>query len=184
MADHQTQPQPTSWRIKIGTAMFAIPFLMFFGAPVVVPFIVTSAADAAAIIGAIIVAAEVIWFLSIPLLGLKGFKALKSQAFGKLALPEGPISPARNRFGFRLFVFGFLLQQLVLLWLLVGSLMTADEDLGAGLLGMTLLQEALVLNVTILVSVVAMVASLYVMGMPFFHRLRADAEAGEPGQGG
>ena len=167
-------------------AMFAIPFLMFFGAPFIVLFFVPSLADAATVTGAIIVAAEVIWFLSIPLLGLKGFKLLKSKVFGKLALPKGPISAARNRFGSKLFAFGFLLQQIILLWLLIGSLVTAEENLGQGLLGLTLTQEALLVNVAIVVSVVAMISSLYVLGMPFIRRLRAgfdahqsDVEAGE-----
>ncbi len=49
------------WRQTVGTWMFTVPFLMFFGAPVVIPLLGLTAGQTTAAIGGIIVAAEVIW---------------------------------------------------------------------------------------------------------------------------
>ena len=87
-------PAKGGWRVKLGTWMFTVPFVMIFGAPVVSPLLGLSTAQAAAVIGGIIVAGEVIWFASIPLLGLQGFKAMKKRAFGFLKLQTKPISRA------------------------------------------------------------------------------------------
>ena len=75
-----------SWRIRIGTWMFYVPFGMFFGAPVIIPLLGFSATESAAAIGAIIVAAEVIWFASIPLLGKKGFNGSDMVAIIKFGM--------------------------------------------------------------------------------------------------
>jgi hypothetical protein len=79
--------------------MFYAPFVLFFGAPVIIPVIGFSASQAAAIIGWIIVDAEVIWFASIPLLGKKAFKQMKFQAFSLLKSKAGPTSKSRHQVG-------------------------------------------------------------------------------------
>ena len=81
-----TDAPKSGWRVTLGTWMFTIPFVMFFGTPVVIPLLGLSAGQAVAAIGGILVAAEVIWFASIPLLGKQGFIAMKKKAFGFLKL--------------------------------------------------------------------------------------------------
>ena len=103
---HERAGGKPSWRIRVGTWMFAVPFVMFVGAPVVVPFLGLSAGDAAAVIGGVIVAAEVIWFASIPLLGKEGFAEMKKKSFSFLKLPSGPVSQPRHKLGVRLFWLG------------------------------------------------------------------------------
>jgi hypothetical protein len=101
-----TETPKTSWRVTLGTWMFTIPFVMFFGALVVIPLLGLSVAQAAAAIGGVVVAAEVIWFASIPLLGKQGFLAMKKKAFGFLKLKADPISESRHKLGVNCFWIG------------------------------------------------------------------------------
>ncbi len=159
------------WRYQLGFWMFTIPFAMIIGAPIIVPFLVESATEAAAIIGAIVVIGEIVWFASIPLLGLKGFKELKSKAFGFFALPQGPISPGRTRWGLRLLSLSVLLQEAVLISLLIGYFYLGDDALGQGMFGLTFDQEARLTIGAILASALLLIVAAYTLGVPFFERL-------------
>ena len=44
------EPNTSSLRITLGTLMFYAPFLMFFGAPIVIPFLGLSATETAGIL--------------------------------------------------------------------------------------------------------------------------------------
>jgi hypothetical protein len=112
MPDHnlKSTSMKKNWRLILGTWMFYVPFVMFFGAPVMIPLIGLSATQATALVGGIFVAAEVIWFASIPLLGMEGFKQMKSQAFSLLKPNTGPISRIRHQAGTWMFTVGILSQ--------------------------------------------------------------------------
>lgn len=167
------------WRYTLGFWMFTIPFVMIIGAPILVPFFVESGTEAAAIIGGIVILGEVVWFASIPLLGKAGFKELKSKAFGMFALPDGPISAGRHRWGIYILGFAFLLQELVFVGLLFGYFWLGDGNLTQGLFGFDLVQEARLFIGIIMLSAAMVVLSIYMLGTPFVSRL-AKAFSVEP----
>ncbi len=160
-----------SWRIRIGSWMFGIPFVMFFGAPIVVPFLGLSAGEAAAMIGGIVVAAELIWFASIPLLGLKGFKAMKKKAFGFLRLPEGPASAASHKWGVRLFCFG-LGAQLALHVVLVIAYIIVGAHPERIILGLDFEQQTVVYFSILIAAIICHVLGVYLLGETFIAKLK------------
>ena len=176
---------PKSWRVRIGTWMFAIPFVMFFGAPVVVPFLGYSASEAAALIGGIVVLAEVIWFASIPLLGKEGFWAMKKKAFGFLKLKSGPVSRRTHVLGVRLLLAG-LAVQLGLQAVLVVAYAIVGAHPEKVILGMNFEQQTTAYFAVLIAAIVATVIGVYLLGADFTERLKKafewQGEAGtEPG---
>jgi hypothetical protein len=173
MSDEKATPESprTGWRLKLGTWMFAIPFVMFFGAPVVIPMLGMSAGQAAAAIGGVIVTAEVIWFASIPLLGMNGFLAMKKNAFGFLKLKIGPISEKRHKLGVKLFWIGLGGQLL-----LHGVMIVAYAIVGAHperiIFGMTFGQQLAVYFTILIVFVVCLVAGVYALAAQFAGRFK------------
>lgn len=151
--------------------MFTIPFVMFFGAPIVIPFLGLSAAQAAAAIGAIIVTAEVIWFASIPLLGLQGFLAMKKKAFGFLKLQTGPISQPRHKLGVTLFWIG-LCGQLSLHAIMIIAYAIVGAHPERIILGMTFEQQLTVYFSFLLVFVICFIAGIYALGGQFADRFK------------
>jgi hypothetical protein len=164
------QPK-NGWRLKIGTWMFTIPFVMFFGAPIVIPLLGLSAGQATALIGGIIVAAEVIWFASIPLLGLQGFKAMKKKAFGFLKLKVGPISQSRHKLGVRLFWFG-LGGQLLLHAIMIIAYAIVGAHPERTILGLTFEQQLAVYFSLLIVFVLCLIAGIYALGAQFADRFK------------
>ena len=73
---HQANPESSnkSWRYRLGLVLFFGAFPIFFATPVVVPMLGLSAGESAALIGGILLAIEVLWIASIPLLGKEGFQ--------------------------------------------------------------------------------------------------------------
>jgi len=159
-----------SWRIRIGTWMFYVPFGMFFGAPVIIPLLGFSATESAAAIGAIIVAAEVIWFASIPLLGKKGFKAMKSKAFGMLKPKEGPIGKVRHQIGVLLFMGTMLLHVLLGLSVLIACFKAGADDPNVPIFGLRFAQQAKIYVGIQMASVISLVLSVYALGADFWER--------------
>jgi len=175
------QPTINNWRIKIGTWMFYVPFVMFFGAPVIIPLIGFSASQAAAIVGGIIVAAEIIWFASIPLLGKQGFKKMKSEAFSLLKPKSGPISQSRHQFGVWMFTVGALGQILLAMGVMVAYFLVGARDPGIPLMGLSFEQQAIAYVVIQIASIACLVGSVYVLGADFWERLNRALEWRKPG---
>lgn len=171
MADENT---PKGWRYQLGFWMFTIPFGLIIGAPILVPFIVPSATEAAAIIGAIVVIGEVVWFASIPLLGKAGFMELKGKAFGIFALPKGPIGKQRHAWGMRFLGLFLLLETLAVLGILAGYFYLGEEHLTQSFIGLTFEEEARLFIGLIAASGVCLLIAIYTLGAPFVSKL-ADA---------
>jgi len=173
MTNKQSSDQLTgkSWRITLGTWMFYVPFVMFFGAPLVIPLMGFSASEAAALIGGIIVAAEVIWFASIPLLGKDGFKRMKSQAFSLLRPRSGPISKSRHQVGVWMFTVGALCQILLGMGVMVAYFVVGIGDPNIPVVGLSLDQQAIAYSVIQIAAIACVVVSVYVLGADFWEKL-------------
>ena len=159
------------WRVTVGTWMFTIPFVMFFGAPVVILCWEVSAGQATALIGGIIVAAEVIWFASIPLLGLQGFLAMKKESFRFLKLKVGPISQSRHKLGVTLFWLG-LDGQLLLHAVMIIAYAIVGAHPERIILGMTFDQQLAAYFSFLVVFVICLIAGVYALGADFSERFK------------
>ena len=160
-----------SWRIKIGTWMFYVPFAMIFGAPVIIPLLGFSATEAAALIGGILIAGEVIWFASIPLLGKAGFKEMKNKAFSILRLRSEPISRSRHRFGVWLLVASISVEALLIIFMVGAHLKLGPESGSAMIFGLGFQDQAMVFVTLEILTAIAIVASVYLLGAGFAERL-------------
>ena len=167
----ETTVSQGGWRIKLGTAMFTIPFVMFIGAPIVVPLLGLSGTQTAAVIGGVIVAAEVIWFASIPLLGKEGFFAMKKKAFSFLKLKESPISESRHKLGAWLFCLG-LGGQLLLHAVMIVAYAIVGAHPERILLGMDFNQQLALYFSALVMCVVSLIAGVYALGADFAGRCR------------
>jgi hypothetical protein len=76
--------QTARWRFYLGTGFFLLPFPLFILLPLCVPFMGFDGATSSAMIGGGLAGIEVVWFLSIPLLGKQGFLALKKKTFARI----------------------------------------------------------------------------------------------------
>ncbi len=170
-----------SWRIQIGTWMFYVPFVMIFGAPVIIPLLGFSAPKAAAIIGGILIAGEVIWFASIPLLGKAGFKQMKTQAFSLIKPKSGPISKSRHKAGVWMFTIGIISQLSLGIVVVVAYFMVGAKDPSIAVMGLSFEQQAIVYNSIQLVAIVCVLFSVYVLGADFWERLNRVFEWQKPG---
>lgn len=184
MALNEVNSQTRSWRYTLGFWMFTIPFVLIVTVPVVVPFFVTSTTEAAAIIGGVILAGEIVWFASIPLLGKAGFKELKGKAFGLIALPKGPIGRARHTWGIRFLGLALLLDGLVLIGLLIGYFYLGEARLDQPMIGASFETEARLFIGVIVASALSFVAGVYMVGAPFFERMQHAFEWQESDHGG
>jgi hypothetical protein len=165
-----------TWRIQIGTWMFYVPFLMILGAPVIIPLLGFSATKAAAIVGGILIAGEVIWFASIPLLGKEGFKQMKSEAFSLLKPKSGPISQSRHKFGVWMFTVGALGQILLAMGVMVAYFMVGAGDPDIPVMGLSFEQQAIAYVVIQFAAIGCIMVSVYVLGADFWERLNGAFE--------
>ena len=173
----------TNWRIRLGTWMFYMPFLMFFGAPLLIPLMGLSAGQSAAIIGGIIVAAEIIWFASIPLLGKDGFKEMKTKAFSVLRLRSEPISRSRHRLGVGLLVSSIAVEALLIIIMIGAHLQLGSESAGATIVGFDFQSQAAVFIGLEIATAAGIIASVYLLGAGFAERLKLAFQwHGEAGQ--
>lgn len=164
---------PRGWRYTLGFWMFTIPFVLIIATPIIVPFFVKSATEAAAIIGGVVLVGEIVWFASIPLLGKAGFKELKNKAFGFLALSKGPIGRNRHNWGIRLLGLGVLLETLVLIGLVFGYFYLGETRLDQPLIGNSFETEARIFIGLVIASALCVISGLYAAGLPFVERLEA-----------
>ena len=165
-------PGPSGWRYKLGLVMFTIPVITFVLAPVVVPLLGLSAGEAAGVVGAILVGGEVVWFLSIPLLGVQGFKALKTKMFGWIKPKQGPISRTRHRFGIALLFGSFLGETAVAAFAVYSHLSTSAIAEEFTVFGLGLDEVSTLYVVAQFVLAVCFVSSFFVLGGDFWERLR------------
>ena len=165
------------WRYKLGLVLFITPFPIFFATPVIIPLLELSAAETGALIGGILLAVEVVWFASIPLLGKAGFMALKNKAFGWLKLQDGPISYKRHVLGVWLLV-GSVLAELVLqgFALYVSYINSAVDGAMNKVAGLTVPEFNTVYLVIEVLTAAGIVASLFILGGDFWERLKAAFE--------
>ena len=167
----------TSWSYRLGLVFFFGAFPIFFATPFVIPMLGLSTGESAALIGGILLAVEVLWFASIPLLGKEGLEMVKQRAFGWLKLSSSPISRARHRFGVTL-LFGSILLDVLLNLVMVGTdfLAQGADVPTARLLGLTFSQQATVYVTIQILTTIGIVAALFVLGADFWERLKAAFE--------
>ena len=162
----------TNWRIQLGTWMFYVPFAMILGAPVIIPLLGFSTTQAAALIGGILIAGEVIWFASIPLLGKAGFKKMKNQAFGLLRLRNEPISRSRHRLGVGLLVISIVVEAILIIFMVGAHLKLGSESASASILGFNFQTQAAIFVGIEILTAVGIIASVYILGASFAERLK------------
>lgn len=175
--------EKSNWRIRLGTWMFYVPFLMFIGAPIIIPLMGLSAGQSAAIIGSIIVAAEIIWFASIPLLGKDGFKEMKTKAFSVLRLRSEPISRSRHRLGVGLLVTSIAVEAILIIFIIGAHINLGAESASASILGFDFQAQAAVFIGLEMATAAGIIASVYLLGAGFAERLKLAFQwHGESGQ--
>ena len=163
----------TSWRYRLGLVLFFGAFPIFFATPVVIPMMGLSTAESAALIGGILLAVEVFWLASIPLLGKEGFEAVKQRAFGWLKLSSSPISRARHRFGVTLLLGSILFDVLLNSVIVLADLFVkTDGDLTPALMGMNFEQQTTVYIVTQILTTIGVIAAVLILGGDFWERLK------------
>lgn len=153
--------------------MFLVPFPIFFLTPIVVPFLGLSAAQAAAVIGSVLLGVELVWFASIPLLGKQGFLDLKKRAFSFLKLTEGPITRSRHRFGVTLLVVSLVVEVLMSAAMTFGYAMAkAPEQAVAPVLGLAFQDQALLYVFVEIATTAGLVVSVFILGADFWERFK------------
>ena len=176
---HPANPESakTSWRYRLGLVLFFGAFPIFFATPVVIPMLGLSTGESAALIGGILLAVEVLWFASIPLLGKEGFKAVKQRAFGWFKLSSAPVSRVRHQFGVTL-LFGSILLDVLLNLIMVGTdfLVKGADVPTKQLLGLSFSQQATVYITIQVLTTVGIVVALFVLGGDFWERMKAAFE--------
>ena len=178
-SSHPTNPESAnkSWRYRLGLVLFFGAFPIFFATPVVIPMLGLSTGESAALIGGILLAVEVLWFASIPLLGKEGFETVKQRAFGWLKLSSDPISRARHRFGVTLLLGSILLDVLLNLIMVGTDFLAPETDVPTKqLLGLTFSEQATVYVSIQILTTVGIVAALFVLGADFWERLKTAFE--------
>jgi hypothetical protein len=175
LSNNSTGPEMNkkSWRYRLGLILFFGAFPIFFATPVVIPMLGLSTGESAALIGGILLAVEVLWFASIPLLGKEGFKAVKQRTFGWFKLSSAPVSRARHQFGVAL-LFGSILLDVLLNLIMVGTdFLAQGADVPTKqLLGLSFSQQATVYITIQVLTTVGIVVSLFVLGGDFWERLK------------
>ena len=170
----ETAPTKTDWRYKLGLLMFIVPFPIFLLVPIVIPLLGLSATESAAVIGAVIVVVEIVWFASIPLLGKQGFLALKKKAFGFLKLKEGPISRGRHRFGVTLFVVSIATHIVVTAALIIGHAnVERAQDLAEPWLGLNFQEQAELWIGLEILATAGLIVAVFVLGADFWERFKS-----------
>ena len=161
------------WRYKLGMVLFITPFPIFIATPIVIPLLGLSAAETGALIGGILLAVEIVWFASIPLLGKQGFMALKNKAFGWLKLQEGPISYRRHKLGIFLLVGSILVEVLLQGFTLFVMYKTiGDEKLETVVAGLSSSEFNMVYLVVELLSTAGIIISIFLLGAGFWERMK------------
>ena len=172
------QPAKGGWRYQLGRLMFLVPFPAFVLAPVVVPLLGLDAGTTAALIGGVIVCVEVVWFASIPLLGVHGFKQLKHSVFARLKPTAKPVGRTRHAVGVTMFFASLVGIAVASLFVLYAYFANPPGATDATVFGLDLEQQITAYVATEIVMLVVLVASVYVLGLGFCSRLAAAFEWG------
>ena len=167
----------TSWRYRLGLVLFVGAFPIFLAAPIVIPMLGISAGESATLIGGILLAVEVLWFASIPLLGKEGFEAVKRRAFGWIKLPSSPVAQRRHRFGVIL-LFGSILLNVLLNLIMVGVdvFVSGSEQPNPVVFGLSYEQQATVHIATQILTTTGVIVALFILGADFWERLKKTFE--------
>ena len=170
-ATHGKSPQ-SGWRYRFGLVLFFGAFPIFFATPVVIPLLGLSAAESAALMGGILLAVEVLWLASIPLLGKKGFSEVKKRAFGWLSFLSRPVNKTRHVFGVWLLLGSILLDVILNLSLIIRNLFVEDPAAALTVLGMSQSQVSALLSGLQAVTTLGVIAGILILGSEFWERLR------------
>ena len=170
--DENNAPSKPSWRIRIGICVFFVPLIFWLVVPVAVALMGFSGAQTKAIIVGTLIAGEVIGFASIPLLGIKGFKAMKSKFFGFLTLKVGYISRRRHIAGVTLLISSIAIQILLTFSILTAYFILGAKGPSALVLGLTFEQQETIYMVVVIVSIVGVMTGVYMLGANFLERLK------------
>jgi len=176
---HHANPENSNknWRYRLGLTLFFGAFPIFFATPVVIPMLGLSAGESAALIGGILLAVEVLWFASIPLLGKEGFKAVKQRTFGWFKLSSAPVSRPRHQFGVTLLLGSILLDVLLNLIMVGTDLLASGADAPTmQLFGLSFSEQATVYVSIQILTTVGIVAALFILGADFWERLKTAFE--------
>lgn len=162
-----------NWTYQVGVWMFFVPVVAFVLVPVLVPLLDLDAGTTAAVVGGLLVAGELIWLASIPLLGKDGFHQLKKMTFSILKIPPGSVSRRRHYLGVSLFLGAFIAESLVVLFLVFGYFYYPPREYpNEQLLGLAFEDQALLFVVAQCMSALSVVVSLYALGGGFVDRLQ------------
>ena len=171
MQASNTMPK-SGWRYRLGMTLFFGAFPIFFAAPILVPMLGLSTAESVALIGGILMAVEVLWFISIPLLGKKGFNDVKKRAFGSLSFVSKPASKLRHTMGVWLLLGTILLSVLLNLALMILDLVVADPAITLSLMGMSQNQMTVLFSGLQAISTLGVIIGVLMLGSDFWERLR------------
>lgn len=165
------------WRYRLGMVLFFGAFPVFFVTPVIVPMLNLSAAESAALIGGILLAVEVFWLASIPLLGKEGFNKVKQRTFGWFKSSSGPVSRTRHRFGVALLFGCILLDVLLNLALVATDFLVPGADVPTKqILGLSFSEQATIYVGIQILTTTGVVVALFVLGSDFWERLKVAFE--------
>lgn len=84
MTDDVEEPVVIGGRVKFGAAVFVLSILLPLGDLPLVPLLGLSAAATATVSGLLLVSAEVLGVVAVPIMGKPGYQLLKSRAFSFL----------------------------------------------------------------------------------------------------
>ena len=161
------------WRYRLGMSLFFGAFPIFFAIPIIVPSLGLSAGAAAAATGGGLVAVEILWLASIPLLGKEGFLEVKRRAFGWLKLPAGPVGRRRHRIGVGLLIACVAIDVLAQMVVVGGHAYLAGEGNEVRPIGgLSFDQQARLYVGLQLATGAGVVVSLFVLGGDFWERLK------------
>ena len=157
----------------LGMALFFGAFPVFFATPLIVSMLDLSAMDSAALIGGVLVVVEILWIISIPLLGKQGFDEVKSKAFGWLKRSEKFVGRTRHYFAVILLVACLFIDALTNLAIVgVDLFVDVAADPNATLFGMTFQQQATLYISAQILTTIGVVASMILLGGDFWERIR------------
>jgi hypothetical protein len=159
------------WRYQLGRLMFLVPFPAFVLAPIIVPLLGFDAGTTAAMIGGIIVCVEVVWFASIPLLGVAGFKQLKHGVFARLKPTDKPVGRTRHAIGDTMFLTALAGAAIGTVLAMSAFFVNDAGDYESTFLGLEFEQQLTAFVTIEAVMAAVLVASVYVLGLEFCSRL-------------
>ena len=162
-----------TWQYKLGLVLFFGAFPVFFATPVAVPVLGLSALDSAALIGGVLLAVEILWIISIVLLGKEGFNEVKHMAFGWLKLGTGPISRARHRLGVSMLAISVILD-VVLNLVIVGIDLFAEgaADPTTRFFGLDFKRQAAAYVGIQILTTLGVIAGIFLLGADFWERIK------------